>query len=342
MKEHKLLTAALDKLYENTGLRLEVVQLEPRIDGNKISDALVRLTQHGKDQILAVGVKTRITKETAGSIMACLQDLTEKGLLVTEYVSPAVGLLLRNNRVAFLDTAGNAFIHEPPIHIDIRGQKLPPKKWKEELKGAAYRPTGLQVVFGFLCLPELVNEPYRTVAEKVDVAHGTVGWVMRDLQELGFIIKLGRREKKLVKREELLRMWVERYAETLRPKQLLGRYQVEDLERLKKLPLKDYRAFWSGEPAAEKLTEYITPGMWTIYLHDDPKRLIVLNALKDDEKGNVELLKTFWAPGLIPWGNETVPPVLVYADLLASGQGRNLETAKIIYDRELVRFIGQD
>lgn len=342
MEPHKLLAAALDKLYENTDLRLEVVRLEPRMDGNKIPAALVRLPQEGKERLFAVEVKTRITKEAAGPIMAYLRELPEKGMLVTEYVSPQVGLHLRNNRIPFLDTAGNAYIHEPPVHIDIRGQKLPPKKWKEELKGAAYRPTGLQVVFGFLCQPELINTPYRTIAETVDVAHGTVGWVMRDLQELGFLIKLGKREKKLVKQEALLRTWVERYAETLRPKQLIGRYRAKDLERLKKLPLNDYRAFWGGEPAAEKLADYLTPGTWTIYMHDDPKKLIVLNALKEDEKGDVELLKTFWAPGLIPWGEETVPPVLVYADLLASRQGRNLETAKIIYDQELTRFIGQD
>jgi len=342
MESNTLLTTVLDRLYENTGLRLEVVQQEHRVDGSKTFDALVRLMIDGKERLFAVECKGKVTKDTAGAIMHYMRELPEEGMLVAEYVPPTVALQFRSNSVPFLDSAGNAFIHEPPVHIDIRGQKLPAKKWKEEIRGAAYRPTGLQVVFGFLCKPELINEPYRTIAEKVGVAHGTVGWVMRDLHELGFVIQLGRREKKLIKRKDLLKTWVERYPETLRPKQLIGRYTVDDCERFDKIALNDYRAFWGGEPAAERLMDHLRPAIWTVYMHDNPKKFIVLNALKENEEGHIELLETFWAPGLIPMGDEIVPPILVYADLLASGRARNLEIAKILYDREIIKFIGKD
>jgi Transcriptional regulator, AbiEi antitoxin, Type IV TA system len=33
-----------------------------------------------------------------------------------------------------------------------------------------------------------------------------------------------------------------------------------------------------------------------------------------------------------------VPPVLVYADLLATGDGRCMETAQMVYDRTLLDF----
>ena len=44
-----------------------------------------------------------------------------------------------------------------------------------------------------------------------------------------------------------------------------------------------------------------------------------------------------------PWKNRNiVPPILIYADLLATGDTRNIETADIIYEQEIDRFIGKD
>jgi len=41
------------------------------------------------------------------------------------------------------------------------------------------------------------------------------------------------------------------------------------------------------------------------------------------------------------WGYPNVtPPILIYADLLATADARNIETAKIIYDKEIARLIG--
>lgn len=53
--------------------------------------------------------------------------------------------------------------------------------------------------------------------------------------------------------------------------------------------------------------------------------------LVPDEKGNVEILEMFW-------GKETyngVPAVLIYADLMGSGNDRNIETANMIFNNEL-------
>ena len=34
--------------------------------------------------------------------------------------------------------------------------------------------------------------------------------------------------------------------------------------------------------------------------------------------------------------------IIVYADLLATGDARNMETAKILYDKEIAGFIGEN
>ncbi|MBE3112412.1 MAG: hypothetical protein IMZ46_18205 [Acidobacteria bacterium] len=39
---------------------------------------------------------------------------------------------------------------------------------------------------------------------------------------------------------------------------------------------------------------------------------------------------------------ETVHPLLIYADLVASGSDRNIETAKIIYEQHISRYLRED
>jgi len=43
-----------------------------------------------------------------------LERLGEQGLLVTDYVTPPIADTLRARRVAFLDTAGNAYLPQAP------------------------------------------------------------------------------------------------------------------------------------------------------------------------------------------------------------------------------------
>ena len=40
--------------------------------------------------------------------------------------------------------------------------------------------------------------------------------------------------------------------------------------------------------------------------------------------------------------DEWVHPILVYADLLATGNQRNIETARMIYEQHIVRLVGEN
>jgi hypothetical protein len=54
----------------------------------------------------------------------------------------------------------------------------------------------------------------------------------------------------------------------------------------------------------------------------------------------LELRKPFWGRALRVEGRpDTVPPALVYADLLATGDARCIETAQMIYDDHLARLL---
>ena len=57
--------------------------------------------------------------------------------------------------------------------------------------------------------------------------------------------------------------------------------------------------------------------------------------LLPDNDGNIEVLKLFWKVENNYRVKPIVPPLLIYADLMGSRIGRNIETAKMILENEL-------
>jgi len=52
----------------------------------------------------------------------------------------------------------------------------------------------------------------------------------------------------------------------------------------------------------------------------------------------MECLKAFWRFDYHWEHSHLAPPLIIYADLLASGDSRNIETAEIIHDRFLAQY----
>lgn len=83
------------------------------------------------------------------------------------------------------------------------------------------------------------------------------------------------------------------------------------------------------------LTNHINPETFTIYTSESWQNLSTVLGLIPDEAGNVEILQQFWADESGNNIKQTVFPLLIYAGLMQSGFGRNIETAKLILENEL-------
>jgi hypothetical protein len=165
---------------------------------------------------------------------------------------------------------------------------------------------------------------------------------MKDLKKLGFLLDMGRRGQKLIQKENLLQRWVIAYPERLRPKQMLGRYRG-DAAWWQQKTLDPLKAQWGGEIAAARLTQYLKPELITIYTGpQEINHLLFENRLKKDTAGDIEILARFWKPVEMWEYGDLVHPILVYADLLATGNQRNIETAKMIYEQHIIRLIRED
>lgn len=346
MKEANLIRDAIQKFAETTGIEIELTAQEYETDQGRYIDALAQIKGDPNQHVFAIEAKRNLTIAKVGQAIEQLRTVPFKGLLITDFVNPKMAERLKEMNVAFIDLAGNAYINNAPVYIYIRGNKpvAKPAGITVPKPTRAFQAMGLKVVFGFLINPGLVNTPYRTIAEHTDVALGTVGWVLNDLQAHGFLLEEGKK-RQLIRRRELLDMWVEAYPEKLKPKLFLGRYQAKNKNWWRDADIKKHHAMWGGEVAAAKITNYLKPFTTTIYTLEIPGLMLLENQLQKDEKGNVELMQKFWTNELNNEdqnGKKTridcVPYILVYADLIAAADQRNIETAKIIYDEYLYRY----
>jgi hypothetical protein len=331
--EQRLLTDALEAM-ARLGLHFKVQKREARQQRAQRVGAVLDLRLGGRQIHYAAEVKRALRPATLGPLVHQLRGRAGRPLLVADHVTPPLADALRTAGVEFIDGAGNAFLHQPPTLVFVKGQR-PTGLAAPAERGRAFQATGLQVLFALLARPDLVGRPYREIAVAAGVAHGTVGWVMAELPGLGHVAAVGGR-RRLINGELLLDRWTEAYARTLRPRLLLGRFRgaLETVQVQDRWP---QGVLAGAEIAAARLTRHLRPGTATFYAPAIEPKVLLKLALRADAEGNVEFRRRFWDfPADDPL---LTPTLLVYADLLAIGDARCLEAAQLLRGPLLARLV---
>ena len=303
---------------------------------------ILRLGPKGQWADYKVVLAPHLARATMGAALMQARQLATPGgkptLLVAEYVTPPVADDLRAQGQPFADAVGNAWLPAPLVFITGRKRASTPGP---AAAGRADTPAGLKTVFALLCDPALADAPHRAIAAAAGVALGGVPAVLQDMQQQGHLLVLGQR-RRLDATRRVLDAWAQAYARRLRAKTLHGVYVTPTFDTWADWPLDPADGLWGGEPAANLLTNYLRPGVLTIYAKRLPPMLMAKQRMtRADGQANaqanrvLEWRKPFW--GQLPAGPrpDVVPPVLVYADLLATGDGRCIETANVLYDQTL-------
>jgi hypothetical protein len=149
-----IIEEALRVFEKTTGFEAQL-QTE-HLNNTRYPDGLVQIARQNDQWHFAVEVKTRVTHATVG--MGKLDPLNreEKVLMITEYVTPPIADLLKELDIFFIDTAGNAYINEPPLYVFIKGNK-PRLTLKTKTQKRLFKPSGLRVVFTLLNNPQTVS-----------------------------------------------------------------------------------------------------------------------------------------------------------------------------------------
>jgi hypothetical protein len=340
------LQRAFNALRRTTGLGGRLVTTPVIEQDGPEANAVVEIVAEGKRYSYVVALKRVDRFATLGIIKHQLAQFDKPGLLVAPHITSEVAERCRALHIPFIDTAGNVYLHAPGLLVFVTGQRPRLKDIpRADTTPRATTATGLRVVFALLYRQELLNAPYREMVRVVDVALGTVSGVFLDLQERGYITRSMRKgERRLVDPTRLLEEWVIHYPLKLRPKLHPTRFRAPTPDWWQHANVTTYGARWGGEVAADKLTAYLKPETVTLYVRPRKDRgnvtqLVATYKLRADPKGNIEMLDTFWNVPADQDHPDVVPPILVYADLVASHDPRNLDTARVLYDRKIAHAL---
>ncbi len=231
----------------------------------------------------------------------------------------------------YADAHGNLYVRAPGVLVDVRGSR--------HAQGAASGPgaarpgraTNLmsarraQVVFCLLTWPELVTAPVRHVADVAGVSSSLAHLAMESLREARYLIP-GRRS--LDREDTLIDQWAAAFGPGLARSLELGRFEGD--------PVTDE---WAGAGRVVRLSgEQAAPelrggGGLTIYVPEmDMQAALRSRWRRAEGNGNIIVRRKFWADperwdAQLPQV-DNAPPLLVYADLLASGDPRQREVAE--------------
>jgi hypothetical protein len=252
-------------------------------------------------------------------------------LLAANYITPNAKKLLREYKINYMDSGGNVMLKLDNGLIFVEGKYV--KSPSEQYKNRAFTKVGAKLIFMLLRNPKDVNLNYRSLSEISRCSLGSVSKIIDHLKEDKFIIKLPNDKMKLVQKEKLMNKWIEVLSNQLLPSMLIGRYNFFANTNWDELKLKEKIGFkWGGEVAASILTNNLRPQKFTIYTLKKSNEIIKSLKLVPNSKGKITIYKEFWYDEM---KNETVHPLLVYAELMASNDSRNIEIAKEVKNRFL-------
>lgn len=328
--EATLINKALQNLDNETGLR---VGWEPPVLNNG-ADGRLTLYYNGKDFTYYVITQNEVRQYHLGKIMN-LAATHHPLLVIAERILPPVKKALQEKGIAYLETNGNAFLQNPPLYIHI--DTHPPIRKDKPVTNRAFTKTGLKAVFHFLNNKDAINDNFRKIAADTGIALGNIKYIIDGLTEAGYILKANRNDIRLKNITTLLERWIAGYRETLKPSLFTGTFRFPDkqaIQNWRSLNLQLIDAAWGGEPAGDLLTDYLKANHLQLYTPLPKNQVMQQWKLIPDKNGELEVYKQFWQKTTeVP--AQTVPPLLIYTDLLITEDPRCIETAERIYKKYL-------
>ncbi len=342
--ETEILEAAITKIQRGTGLEIRVLERENMVGKHHITDAVLKIVD--RDITLFAEIKQWMNQINFGALVNHLtrivQGRREDVILIADYINPNIAEKLKKEGIQYIDTAGNAYIDQRPLYIFIKGNKAGAAaiKSRKVVTGRAFQTAGLKVVYELLRDRYLVEAPYRVIADTAGVALGNIGAVLDDLMARRYIEdKTYDKRRVLTRYKRILDEWVNAYPIKLLNKLRIGLFTTDDAEWWKKINPTEYQALWGGEIAAAKHTNFLNPKDGTVYINKRNLNMFITRVKlrkydpQRDDGYRVDVREMFWKPDQAEIETGITNPLITYADLIATGETRNLEVAERLREK---------
>lgn len=339
--ELKLLSDALEALWEKTDFQGKIVQAPPVGAIDYRPDAAVTFVLDGQTRRYIVECKKYVDRKAQvdqiHQIDYRLRQRNLQLLLVTDYISKELAAHCRTVGLQFIDTHGNAYLRAPGLFVFTTGEKNEHRRQTAKAPKGLTNQAALRVIFTLLSKPEFVSATFKEISALSGVALGTAYNVLEDLERRGYLIAGSKHSRKLLEPYRLVDEWVTNFPTTLRTKLNSRRFSSPDPYWWKHTDIADFQAAWGSEVAATKMFKHLKPSSQTLYVDAADMRNAINQLakqfrLKPDADGPIEILERFWSP-VIESEPGIAPPLLVYSDLLALLDPRAKEAANIVKEK---------
>jgi len=313
---------------------------------NTRSDGSLRLTTpHGDYELLLELKRSHLTYAIANQFLATQKSSvwhkeTRNWILAAPYVPRQLGRELASRGANYIDLEGNCHLRLGESYLALIEGRIPPRKSPE---GRGLRAEGHQVQFVILAQPELLSEGIVKIAEQAGTGKTTVANSLGKMEAEGILSVVGNK-RRLINARLLLDRWLTGYANVVRPRLLLGRYRTQDPDpmalehRIQDVLGTNVVWAWGGGAAAMRLTRHYRGEETVLHLlHRAPDFHTRLHALRDDNGPLVCL----GAPGPVAFAGavpNTVHPLLVYTELMTTGDDRAREAALEVREQYLAHL----
>jgi hypothetical protein len=303
------------------------------------ANTTTKLISRLSEQSYPVFVQPWAPQKDMSALIAQIKSMPSKAVLFADFVNPVMAEKFRQQRIPFVDCAGNLFLKNDQFNIYVKGKKLA-RLGNRRVRGRAFNPAGLKLIFAIFNQPQFLHVSYRDISNKVNIALGSVGPVIDDLYASGYILDDGQR--RLVNKKRLFERWVDGYLEKLRPKQILACYTCGDESWWKNAEPAEFQGVWGGEVIIAKSTPFMLPETISLYFSSELKQKEFANyyGLKKDNEGGICMYKSFWSP--IYAGDENIDglsPMIVYADIVDSINPGSWDVAKTFYGEAIEHLL---
>lgn len=224
-----------------------------------------------------------------------------------------------------LDFAGNCLISANGIYVNIQGKKA---NMPIPTNDKTFNEAGIKLVYFFLYDKENISKSYREIAQDTGLSLGTITNVINELMANKFVSTSGKK-RIIINREVLIEQWQQTYNRVLKPKLFIGKMKFmskEAARNWREIALPD-NSVWGGESGANIIDGYLQPEIFSIYTDKTMSALLATRNMAPAPDGQIYVYKKFWP---IKDNATTTARLIIYADLMGSGNSRCLEAAQRI------------
>lgn len=317
-QERALVSLACEALFDGAGIEAERVDWSPNASDLGL-DGTLTLARGDQRQSWSFTVKHRLRP----GLVPLLSERRRRGelerpfLVITDNVTPGVAAALREEGIAFLDAAGNAWLDSPPWLVWVEGRTRPASTPQR----SGLSPAVWKVAYVLLKEPSAAELPVRSLGDLAGVSHGTVSVALKALEERGWVRRLGHSGAPVTDSVELHAAWEVGYLDRLRPQLEVARVRPvgRTLREFGQAVLEGEQAgvCLGGELACE-LGEYgIVAATGALHVPTWGPDLMSSLRLLPSPEGPITVLESFGARNPRSEGAPIADPILLRAELLS-------------------------